>query len=145
MTTSCGFIEGGFGSGFPFYYNDLENNYAINYYESVNGTADSTSYYEVYRNQFVAAWAGSDYGWISVGVPLGAIPGDGTSAPVAIATALSIFGTISSIVDFSLPWVQFDGPCGSTVHLYDDVGTSLCVLSNDQNGYVPLLGVYIGT
>lgn len=147
VATSNGYIVGGFGSGFPFFYNELGNNFVISYYESVTGTGDSTPYYEVYSNQFVQAWAASDYGWISVGIPLGVLLlAAGVDLPIAAATALSIVGTYTAgSVSFSFAWVQFDGPKGSTVYLYDDVGTASYYLTNGANGFVPLMGVYIDT
>jgi hypothetical protein len=147
VATSNGYIVGGWGSGFPFYYNELTNNYAINHYESVTGTGDSTPDYKAYSNQFVHALASSDYGWISVGVPLGALlVAAGVDIPVAVATAISIDGTYTAgSASFSLAWVQFDGPKGSTVYLYDDVGIASYYLTNGNNGYVPLMGVYIDT
>ncbi|MEM0271713.1 MAG: hypothetical protein QW514_04110 [Thermoprotei archaeon] len=147
VATSNGYIEGGFGSGFPFYYNELSNNYVINEYENVNGTGSSTPYYKVYSNQFVTAWAQSDYGWISVGIPLGAVLAlTGEDIPIATATLLNVVGTVTAgSVSFSLAWVQFDCPSGSTVYLYDDVGTASYYLTNGNTGFVPLMGVYIDT
>jgi hypothetical protein len=147
VATSNGYIEGGSGSGFPFYYNELGNNYAINYYESVTGTGDSSPNSTVYSNQFVQAWASSDYGWISVGIPLGALlAAAGVDIPVAVATAISIVGTYTAgTSSISLAAVEFDGPKGSTVYLYADVGITSYSLTNGNNGYVPLMGVYIDT
>ncbi|PSN85821.1 hypothetical protein B9Q02_04865 [Candidatus Marsarchaeota G1 archaeon BE_D] len=145
VATSDGYIVGGRGSGFPFYYNELGSDYTINYFESVTGTGDSTPNYKVYSNQFVQAWASSDYGWISVGIPLGALlVAAGVDIPVAVATAISIDGAYTAgSASFSLAWAQFDGSQGSTVYLYDYVGVVSYYLTNGNTGYVPLMGVYI--
>ncbi|MGC8693489.1 MAG: Hint domain-containing protein [Thermoplasmata archaeon] len=146
QVNSNGDINGGINSGNPPQINQIDQNYTLTYYNSITGNGNLSPNYQVNSTQFVDTYAAYDITWIDIGVDVGAILVWALGPEVAIPAdiALSIAGSVSSSsTSFSMSWVQYDALNGYDADLYVFVGNEQYTMSNNYEGYIPLMGIDI--
>jgi len=143
-------ILGGLQDGLPPQINYIDDNFLYEYYRHNFGTGNiyGDYAYHILSDDFVDTYAASDTEWMDFAVAAGAIllwaSGGGSVAGIATAILGHLVASItSSSLQISYVTVDYDSYTNYDIYVYVRVGSVAYIMSNGQNGTIPLMGIKI--
>ena len=135
------YIQGGKKTGFLPYIDEIWDGFYPDYYENHSGTGNSDPQYYINSIEFVDTYAVSDYEWINVALPIGAIFAYFSIGPVLIPELVVTASYYYYL--FATSDLCHDAYAGYNAYLYVRISDVQYTLSNGMYRHVPLMYVEV--
>jgi|GEM_PF-6113494 len=143
-------ILGGIEDGFPPQINYIDDEFSYEYYTHDTGTGSiyGDYAYHIHSDDFVDTYAASDYTWIDLAAAAGSIllwvSGGDPVAGIAVGVLSKLVASISSsYIQISYADVDYDSYNRYDIYVYVRVGSTNYIMSNGEEGRIPLMGIKI--